>query len=310
LSSYISASIHSILILFFGKSFLENVVSSFLTKALLSSFQLILQPEQFLKKLMKDWYDPKSKDYGLVKKLSNKDKFKKLYEIAEECPKFNTLCLRIVYQYCYEKRKNFGSVDGEEYVNELNTLHCEVFSDEQTVTNKQAGITDQAESTEQAVTTGQAKKTEQATFMIELLKVIVIHWVVNKPNNDDYKTSKEKVEKAVRGSQEKAFFDLVFMIHENLIDMFEIELEKFLKEQKNLHGDFFQHSTTPNLRLLNALIKRKRDMKVTQVLFRVCPFIEYNSTILTTFEEYQQFQIFIVGEFRNETFKEIVSLCN
>jgi hypothetical protein len=233
---------------------------------------------EFFEYAMEDWYDPKGKDYGLMK-IMTATEFKRLYEIAKAYGEFVPICLRIVYEYCYEKTKNF---DGEENMNELDTMHCNVFAAEQ------------------------AKTT--TPFTIELVKVIVIHWVVNKPNNDDYKNSKEKVEKAVRGSQEKAFFDLVFMIHENLIDKFDIELEKFVKEQKNLHGDFFQHSATPNLRLLNALIKRKGDMKVTQVLFRVCPFIEYNSTILTTFKEYQQFQMFNVGKFNNKTFEKIVSL--
>jgi hypothetical protein len=236
---------------------------------------------QCIQNLIEDWYDPSSKDYGLIEKLSSRDKFKELYKIGKNCQELSSICLRIIYEYFFEMTNVPNTLDADDVENNLETIYCEI-------------------STEQAE--------EISLFTIELLKVIVIHWIVIKPNNNDYKSIKAKVENAVSNFSEKAFFNLVFMVHENRIDEFEIKLEEYLDEQKKVFGNFYQHFTTPNFRLLNALIKRKGDMKINQVLFRICPFIEYNSTILTTFKEYQQFQTFIVRDFSNKTFKSIVIL--
>jgi hypothetical protein len=138
-------------------------------------------------------------------------------------------------------------------------------------------------------------------FRVELLKIIVVHW----KHDSNYEIYKNRILEVVDVS-ERDFFHLAFLLHENLVNKFEHSLDNYLTHQKQLFGDFLKHSIVPNLRLLLVIMKKKKMNRTIDFTCMRCPYLDYNSTILTTFGENQEFQKYVVGDAADD-FEEMVN---
>lgn len=180
---------------------------------------------------------------------------------------YASACLRIIYQYFYEN----------DSINDLKNLCC--IDDILSLKNQR--------------------------FKVELLKVIVVHWKTG-TTSDDYKTYKHKILNVV-DEESRVFFQLAFLLHEHFVNKFEIDLESFLEKLSRSFGDFYKTVVVENLRLLLVIMKNNQMNRTIDFVFVRCPYIDYNSTILTTLKESQDHKKFVVEPFENEEFEELVS---
>lgn len=217
---------------------------------------------------MQDWFDPIQESYNSIKTMENKD-LTELFKLARQ-KIYANVCLRIVYQFFYEcEFDRFRDIE---------TAYFDSLASNESVNS--------------------------SDFHVEMLKILVTH-LLKDVKADTLEKYKQKVENVTKTFSDKAFFDLAFLLHENNINQFEQELKTYLN-QKDDYGDFHQLLVTPNLRLLVHIMKWMHLDKAILVLSKKVPFIEYNSTILTSFKETQQFQRFIVKPFKNQIFEKVV----
>lgn len=250
-----------------------------------------------MSQLMFDWNDPKRDFYELDRKIE-KTEFLKIFKIAEgKCYALN--CLRIIYQYFYESEVVYGQLK-------------DCFSFEYWRIESEENIDDNVSEYDNIpvsnVSSATSKKRieENSFFITELFKVIVIFWSLTTDNKADYEEKKNNVYKVIEES-EKIFFDLAFLLHENSIKKFQDQLEKYLEKLKSEVGEYYKNFATPNLRLLITLMKRKELNSTLNFVVKKCSYVEYNCTILTTFEEAQEFQKIILNKFKNSNFERMVS---
>lgn len=213
---------------------------------------------------MEDWFDPKKEHYNLDTKLDS-DKFIELLEIVE-CKHYDVVCIRIMYQYFHESNPKF----------DVCTHVCNL-CDLKLVLN----IMNQ-------------------NFRIELLKLVVVHWKTE-ILPQDYEIVKHQILQTLDES-EKSFFNMCFYLHENLVNKFEFELEKHLEYLKDNFGDFHEYLVMPDLPLLLVIMKRKNLYKTVDFMFARCPYMKYNSTILSTLKTTQEHQRFILDGFDDQGF--------
>lgn len=126
-------------------------------------------------------------------------------------------------------------------------------------------------------------------FKLEVLKVIVVHWDFNKGSDEN---NKLRILTNVDES-DSDFFKMAFFLLEDLGNRFEDAFDDFLENQRQRYGDFFQQSIVQTLWLFLEILKRKNMNLTIENVFLRCPFIDYNSTILSTFKETQNHRKFV-----------------
>lgn len=213
---------------------------------------------------MKDWFDPKKEFYNLKEKL-NSVRFIELLQIVED-KHFDVVCLRIIYQYFHESDP---IIDVCTRVDNL----CDI-SVVLKITNR--------------------------SFRTELLKLIVVHWKTEITPHD-YETVKQQILQSLEES-EKSFFRMSFYLHENLVNKFEFELEKHIEYLTEKFGDFHEYFVMPDLPLLLVIMKRKNLYKTVDFMFVRCPYMKYNSSILSMLKTTQDHQRFILDDFDDQGF--------
>ncbi|KAL7026859.1 hypothetical protein ACKWTF_005204 [Chironomus riparius] len=238
--------------------------------------------------LIYDWHCPKdeSTNYCLSEKfeayaLSGESLFTKLYSIidSEDHQGYNRICLRIIYQYLHER---------------LNTI--ENFYEK---TLFQDIITH---------TVSDALKIQNEEYKIQILKILTVF--LDNTGDDIYKHLKEQISESVNYKFEchsvyrisldaiekhcdEKFFKIAFLLKENRLKRFEFEFEDFIKTYQKYYGEYWKVAIKPNARLLYHICEEqceKKLLKTVEFIFHKCPFIELNSTILTTFEEVADFE--------------------
>lgn len=206
---------------------------------------------------MIDWFNPNQKNYGLNKTLT-REKFSKLLGIAE-MKIYSFVCMRIIYQYFFETDIII------EDCNQINVL-CNLESDILAMTNR--------------------------SFKIDLLKLIVAHWITEDvPLN--YGPMKQRI-RSLLNEEEKHFFELAFLLHENHLDLFDIALTKYLNEIEENFGDYHEYKILDDLPLLLVIIKRRNLYKILNSIHTQCPYLKHNSTILCLFMRTREHQRFVV----------------
>ena len=195
----------------------------------------------------------------------NSDSFIELLRIAEDI-NYEVVCLRIIYQYFHESNP---IIDDCKSVDNL----CDISS---------------------------VLKMTNRSFRIELLKLIVVHWKTE-TIPQDYKTLKQQILHNLNES-ERSFFKMSFYLHENLVNKFEFELEKYLEYLMENFGDFHEYLVMPDLPLLLVIMKRKNLYKTVDFVFDRCPYMNYNSTILLMLKTAQEHQQFILDDFDDQGF--------
>jgi hypothetical protein len=237
--------------------------------------------------LMYDWHCPKeeSTHYILSEKfeayaMSGESMFTKLFRIidSEEHRGYNRICLRIIYQYLHER---------------LNTI--ENFYEK---TLFQDIIT-------HAI--GDALKIQNEEYKVQILKILTVF--LDNTSDESYKQLKEQILECVNYKFEchsvyrisldaiekhcdERFFKITFLLKENRLKKFEFEFEDFIKTYQKFYGEYWKVAIKPNARLLYHICEEqceKKLLKTVEFIFHKCPFIELNSTILTTFEEVADF---------------------
>jgi hypothetical protein len=237
---------------------------------------------------MYDWHCPKEESnfYLMSEKfeayaLSGESLFKKLYYIidSEEHRGYHRICLRIIYQYLHERQTTIENFYEK-------TLFQDIIT--------------------HAV--GDALKILNEDYKIQILKILTVF--LDNTGDDSYKHLKDQILESVNykfeyhsayrislDSIEKhcddRFFKLAFLLKENRLKKFEFEFEDFIKNYRKLYGEYWKVAIKPNARLLYHICEEqceKKLLKTVEFIFLKCPFIELNSTILTTFEEVADFE--------------------
>lgn len=221
--------------------------------------------ENFFSHLMCDWFNPQQKCYNL-QDLLNPHIFLKLFEIADE-ETYATVCLRIIYQYFYES---------DAKSDDCKTFELFCIADVMNLTNQ--------------------------NFRVELLKLMVAHWKTFSSLKDYDEVKEEILSLSDLDSSNRSFFDMAFMLHENQVNKFELELVKILDNAKEMYGDFKEDAITPNIQLLLVIMKRGNLVKTFDFTLPMCPFLNYNSTILGFMKRIEKYQRFIVESNKNHGF--------
>jgi len=238
--------------------------------------------------LIYDWHCPKEETthYVLSEKFeayatSGESMFTKLFRIidSEEHRGYNRICLRIIYQYLHERLNTIE-----------NFYEKTLFQD--IITH---AISD-------------ALKIQNEEYKVQILKILTVF--LDNTSDDIYKHLKEQILECVNYKFEchsvyrisldsiekhcdERFFKIAFLLKENRLKKFEFEFEDFIKTYQNYYGEYWKVAIKPNARLFYHICEEqceKKLLKTVEFIFHKCPFIELNSTILTTFEEVADFE--------------------
>lgn len=237
--------------------------------------------------LMFDWFDHDSslrRSYGLVFKsrlfgtdFNGRSMLEVLYEIIdnENLKIYQLVCLRIIYQFWYE-------VDQEEQRSEdSNDLNESLFI-------------------EQCL----AIKSEE--YREKILQVLVVFLTQNPDNIESYKKIKAKILQNVHMDERNIFFELAFMLKERKNIKFERNFEQYIKSSRTKYGDYYKVEIKQNVRLLFKMAEQQKMNKTSEFIFQKCPVIEVNSTIMTSFYDAQDFNVFNIIPFKTKSLNALV----
>jgi hypothetical protein len=215
-------------------------------------------------------------DCSVQEKQSNKspsiEELKRILLIAKKNPTYGDFCVKIVYQYFYD------ASNGEYEASVLAIREAVRVFNAENVLNMQNKF-----------------------HRNELLKIIFIHM----EQKDEIEIISERIEKLDMSKFEHDFFKLAKLLHDKDLHKFERLLKTFLDDSIDYYGDYSNESIKVDLRLLLAFMKRNNMTRTIEMTVKLCPFVEINSTILTTHQEIQPFQLYIDKfKFKNKQFNK------
>lgn len=150
-------------------------------------------------------------------------------------------------------------------------------------------------------------------YKIKVLKVLMVYWNKMKIfDRESYEKIKDQIltilpsstsESIFKMSEDyidyectKAYFELCFLLKQNQLKKFEFELEILIKNYKKFYGDYYKYAMKKGCgRYLKEIAENRKYFKTVEFIFYKCPFIEFNSNIMTEFEEVLDL-IYIFGE--------------
>lgn len=236
--------------------------------------QLECDSKIFYGNVMSNWFDPHN--MRMIRFLEPRD-IPHLCEITENVT-FGNPCLRLIYQHFYDLAKGkIAEEDSKMFLMKIET-NCAV---------------------ERVLTM------ENLFFKTEMLKVILIHWKVTEENQAQYKNAKLKISKSLKDlcKTEMFFFNLLYLLHEAEVNKFTVKLDEYKAFMKNQYGDYWCHAVTPCIRLLLVTMKRYKMRKTIDFTIKKFPFVEYNSDVMKTIRETQEFQAYNASG--QETYEEL-----
>lgn len=244
--------------------------------------------------LMYDWYKPEAsvdKKYQLELKSTQYhnetggDLLSKLYEIIddESTHAYRDVCLRIVFQYFFEMLEDTGSdYDRRRKVyNNLNSFGS----------IKRAFLIQNTEYREQ------------------ILEVIMLFWLKTDDNSEDYSQNKAIILSLEMSPESQKFFELAFLLKENMNSHFEKEFEEFVKKSIKTHGDYHKVIIKYRGRFLCEIAGRQgfEGSRAAESIYRRYTFIEQSLSIMAKFINVQDFKVFNIYPFVNKKLNRMVS---
>lgn len=253
--------------------------------------------ENFFTFMMFDWFNPdpnQNKSYCLVLKSRqyyNEKKqhlLDKIYEtIDDEGAKFyKSVCLLMIYQFMHELDQ------AEEERNKEKLNHEDQ--------------TEEAFSKLDSFVTKRVFEIKDPVYREKILQILVVF--LTPENISELEEFKQKTLKKVRPNMElNKYFELAFMLKERKNIKFEKQFEEYIKLMAKIYGDYHETELKPHVRLLFKITERQKMHKTSEFIFQKCPYIEINSTIMTSFYEVQDFNVFNIVPFRTRYVYDLVS---
>jgi len=275
--------------------------------------------------LMFDWFDPQNvSNYSLCQKFEAFEKFgdslmKKLIQIFDrnEYKPFYRACLKIIYQYLHEKTSEFKirlSELSHENKGMIHDSRESIQSDEESFQTKLTKFINEV----------LLIKNEE--YKVKVLKVFIVY--LHNTSNENYTIIKDKIMEAMHYNFkqysyyeilidsidkhcDEKFFQLIFLLKENLLNNFEFGFEDFIKSYQKFYGEYWEIAIKKNVRLLyHAAINfcEESDLSAyAKIILTKCNFIGLNSSILTTFKEVDDFYLLFNGSLDDQEVKFLVS---
>lgn len=247
---------------------------------------LVLQSasvENFFSFLVFDWFNPDAKHtYALIlksrqfKSETGRNLLERLYEIidSDEHKIYQNVCLRIIYQTLHEL--------------DMEKQSSEAFSEN-----------------EEFLCMDEAVMIQNQEYKAKVLEVLVVFLI--KTDAVMYETRKSQILLIFADSPfEWSFFKLAFLLKERKYVKFEAKFEQFIVDARGIHGDYYQVILKPFVRLLSRIAERHNLLKTSEFIFRICPFIEVNSTVMTNFYDVQEFKVFNIYPFKSQKLNKLV----
>lgn len=236
--------------------------------------------------LVPDWFDhetTRARFYSLAlksrqfKQETNKNLLERLYELIDdnESKIFQEIILRIIYQYFYE-------LDEEREISA-------VFSESEDILNIRKVF-----------------KIKSQEHKEKILQVLAVFWTSTVDSKIEYNKFKDKTLKALQSDEQKAFFNLAFMLKEKQIIKFQKEFEDYIKKSQKIYGEYFKIILKPLVRLLFKITSRQKMFKTGNFIFQKYPYIEVNSTIMKSFYDVQDFKVFNIYPFKSRKLADLV----
>lgn len=292
--------------------------------------------EIFFSFLMFDWFHPESRkvdNYCLVMKarqyFESTDKFliNRLIEIIREKDTkvfYKEVAVKIVYQLIYETSAA---------ENELRELYIKIRSVENDEKKKEElwKKHDEKKINLNSITSDQkiscileAFKIEKQEYREQLLQVLIVFWIdTNSEKYEEFKEKTTNLKNMLNASTEsnevaitskasdelspaaKSFFNLVYLLKEQKTVEFERVFEDWIRKARKGCIDDFQISLKPAIRLLSKITEVKNLHKATEFIFQKYPYIGINSSIMTSFNDVEDFKKFYVH--KPKEIKQLVS---
>lgn len=142
-------------------------------------------------------------------------------------------------------------------------------------------------------------------YKTKILQVLVVYL---ETYDEHFKSS---VMSCCKRVESEIFFVLAFALREKHMKEFREKLEYFVDSVKKTYGDYFQIVIKPQIQLLFEITKRHNMIKTGDFIIQKFPFIDKNSTIMTSFYTVQDLDVFNISPFRNKTLdKQVKTIFN
>ncbi|KAL7026858.1 hypothetical protein ACKWTF_005203 [Chironomus riparius] len=272
--------------------------------------------------LMFDWFNSKNvSNYDLCQKFEAFEKFgdslmKKLLQIFDrnEYKPFYRACLKIIYQYLHEKTLEIKetSYDNKGMIQESREAIHNEEEKFQTQLNKFIN---------------EALLIKNEEYKVKVLKAFIVY--LQNTTNENFTTLKEKIMEAVQYNFkqyssydilidsivkhcDEKFFQLIFLLKENLVNNFEFGLEDLITTYKKFYGEYWETAMKKNVRLLyHAAVNFCEESKFSvylKLILAKCSFLDINSSILKSFKEVDDFYVLFNGSLEDREVKFLVSI--
>lgn len=244
---------------------------------------LVLKSENvqnLLSFLIPDWFDRKScfgRSYALVAKSrlyeqETKENFLEgLCELIDDKKNqiYQDVCMRIVRQYIYE-------LDTQQQASSY-TLELQL-------------------------NINKILKMRNKECRDQILQILVVFW---KPKDNEFRASVFSCEKS---EESRTYFTLAFLLREKQIHKFQGNFENFISSAEKTYGDYYKILLKTHVRLLFTLARRQNLHQTCKFILQKFPFIDEDSTLMTTFYDAQILRIFNIFPFKNKKFNELVKI--
>lgn len=134
----------------------------------------------------------------------------------------------------------------------------------------------------------EAFKIEDQVDREQLLQVFIVFWV------DERFEEYQKIKNYTMNESSTEAYNLIFLLKEKKTVMFERLFEEWIGRAEKTHGDNFQFMLKPQVRLLAKIAEMKNLHSAAEFIFQKYPFIGINSSIMTIFNDVQDFKILYV----------------
>ncbi|XP_070506560.1 uncharacterized protein [Chironomus tepperi] len=233
--------------------------------------------------LMFDWHDQSvhNRSYNLIQKFkaykevcpSSKSLFDKIFQIlnAEDHNVYHVICMKIIFYYFEEffsEEKNT-----EEVMSETKNI--------QDLIRKVVQIKD-------------------SEYKIQILKILY----ANLPNTKDpeYKSLIDKIKQVVKFDFhylsvckisyaaitkhcDERFFNLLYLLKDNLVVKFKLELEEFIEINKKFYGEYWTHAIKTNARIFYQTAKNQGLIETQEFILINIPNVDIKAPVTTMFTE-------------------------
>ena len=100
---------------------------------------------------------------------------------------------------------------------------------------------------------------------------------------------------------------LMMLLKNNNTADFHEQFESFLEDAKRVYGNYYKFAINHHVQLLSIVAKNLKRKASTNFILIKFPFIEINSSILTSFREVEPFTAIIIDPFESGTLEDLVS---